>query len=245
MRTSPPSVALEVAVQDVAGTQVAAAAGADRVELCSALDLGGVTPSLGVVEAAVAAAGWAGVHVLVRPRPGDFVLSDEEADLVVRDAVLVVRAGAAGVVVGGLTEDGALDVRTLDRVVEAAHAERDDVVVTFHRAVDAAADPTAVVAELPEHGVDRVLTSGGAPDALTGAAGLARLVEASAGRVAVMAGGGVRPQHVAELVARTGVRDVHLSARRLVTPDTGFGARHVTDAATVEAAVAAARVAGA
>ena len=245
--------AVEVAVQDAAGTRTAREGGAARVELCSGLDLGGLTPSAGVVEAAVAAWGPAGaetssrtgVHVLVRPRPGGFVLHRGDAEVVVRDAVVAVRAGAAGVVVGALEADGGLDESVLRAVLDAVRGERAGAAVTFHRAVDAAADPAAVVERLAELGVDRALTSGGADDALTGAAVIAGLVRAAGGRLAVMAGGGVRATAVRELVQRTGVRDVHLSARRLVVPDTGFGAEHETDGELVRAAVAAAGTAAA
>lgn len=204
--------AVELAVQDVTGVRVAVALGVDRVELCSALGLGGVTPSVGVVEAAVAAAqGVVGVHVLVRPRPGDFEYDRDELDVTLRDVRRALDAGAAGVVVGALTEAGALDVGYVRTVVELAQGRE----VTIHRAVDVSADPAAAVLAAAESGATRVLTSGGAPSATEGTATLARMVSLVGDRLQVMAGGGITPDTVPAVLA-SGVHAVHFSARRAV-----------------------------
>ena len=203
--------ALELAVQDVAGVRVAVHLGVERVELCSALALGGLTPSLAVVEAAVAASGAVGVHVLVRPRAGDFRYDADEVDVMVADLRRAVAAGADGVVVGGLDDDGLPDLTLLDRLREAA----DGVQVTFHRAVDVSADPVAALDLVAGSGVDRVLTSGGALRAVDGAACLRRMVGVAAGRVEVMAGAGVDAAAVPTLLA-TGVDALHFSAKRRV-----------------------------
>jgi len=223
-------VVLELAVQDPDGVRVAAAAGARRVELCVGLGAtGGLTPSAGLVEAAVAAAADAAtgaaaveVHVLVRPRPGGFVLSATDLDVQVRDVRAAVAAGASGVVVGALTPDGAVDAPAVRALVEAADGRE----VTFHRAVDVVADPLVALDALAGAGVVRVLTSGGAPRSIDGVERL-RAMSAHArgplgGRVQVMAGGGVRPQDVGALVA-VGVDAVHLSAKRVVADDAGPG----------------------
>jgi copper homeostasis protein len=130
---------VEIAVQDVAGVRIALEAGAARVELCQALEVGGLTPSAALVEAAVEAAAAASapafVHVLVRPRGGGFVYDADELDQVVRDIRFARALGAAGVVIGALTDAGALDRPAIERFRAAA----DDVEVTVHRAVDAAA----------------------------------------------------------------------------------------------------------
>ncbi|NAZ81118.1 copper homeostasis protein CutC [Kineococcus sp. R8] len=233
----PGPVAVEVAVADLDGVRVARDAGASRVELSAGLDLGGLTPSLALVEAAVEASGPVGVHVLLRPRPGDFVHSADELALVLRDAELVLGAGADGVVVGPVRPDGTVDVPALQRI-RALVGERD---LTFHRAVDVADDVERAVADLLRCGVTRVLTSGAERSAHDGAARIRRTVEAAAGRLAVMAGGGVRAPALPALLAATGVHDVHLSARTPVAPDEGFGARSRTDPALVAAAVAAVR----
>lgn len=204
--------AVELAVQDVTGVRVAVALGVDRVELCSALGVGGVTPSVGVVEAAVAAAqGVVGVHVLVRPRPGDFEYDRDELDVTLRDVRRALDAGAAGVVVGALTEAGALDVGYVRTVVELAQGRE----VTIHRAVDVSADPAAAVLAAAESGATRVLTSGGAPSAPEGMATLARMVSLVGDRLQVMAGGGITPDTVPAVLA-SGVHAVHFSARRTV-----------------------------
>lgn len=204
--------AVELAVQDVTGVRVAVDLGVDRVELCSALGLGGVSPSVGVVEATVAAAqGVVGVHVLVRPRPGGFEYDRDELDVTLRDVRRVLDAGAAGVVVGALTEAGALDVGYVRTVVELAQGRE----VTIHRAVDVSADPAAAVLAAAESGATRVLTSGGAPSAPEGTSTLARMVSHVGDRLQVMAGGGITPDTVAAVLA-SGVHAVHFSARRAV-----------------------------
>src|SRR3954469_23264790 len=155
-------IAGEIAVQDIAGVRVALAEGATRVELCSPLGLGGLTPSAGLVRAAVAETRDAGrdgfVQVLVRPRGGGFVYDADELDLTLADVRFAQAAGASGVVVGALTGDGAIDLEAVRRIVAAAEG----LEVTFHRAIDVVRDPVASAEALAELGVTRVLTSGGA-----------------------------------------------------------------------------------
>ncbi|HEY0215958.1 MAG TPA: copper homeostasis protein CutC [Cellulomonas sp.] len=245
---APSRPVLEIAVQDPAGFHVAADAGAARVELCTALSAtGGITPSAGLVSAMVAARDHARsrgrhapeVHVLVRPRPGSFVYDAAELDVQVRDVRAVLAAGADGVVVGTLTEDGTVDVVAL-RVLVAAAAGRE---VTFHRAIDALDDPFAALDVLAGAGVTRVLSSGGATRSIDGVRQLAAMVAHTAGAVQVMAGGGVRPPDIGSLVA-AGVDAVHLSASRAVAGDGGPGGggdsgHTVTDPDVVAQAVAA------
>lgn len=234
-------VEVEIAVQDAAGARVALSEGADRVELCAALAAtGGLTPSLGVIEAVVAAG--LPVHVLVRPRPGGFRYDDDEIALQVRDVCHAVRAGAAGVVVGVLDERDEVDRDAVARLCDAA----DGLDVTFHRAFDVVADRIAALRMLAVCGVGRVLTSGGAASVAEGVDELAALVAAGSG-VQIMAGGGLRAADVAEL-RRVGVDAVHLSAsvvredRGAVGPGGGEGRSClVTDPERVRAVVAAAR----
>ncbi|HWS37703.1 MAG TPA: copper homeostasis protein CutC [Actinoplanes sp.] len=221
---------LELAVQDEHGIDVATRLGVDRVELCSALPLGGVTPSLGLIEAAVDAlppssSGLPGrpgvvagraipVHVLVRPRPGGFEYTPAEVATTVRDVRHAIAAGAAGVVIGGL-RDGHIDAALVARVVSAA----DGADVTFHRAFDLLTDPAQAIEELIGLGVRRVLTAGCPTVVADGLPGLRRLVAAAAGRLQIQAGGGVVPDLIPALVA-TGVPAVHASAKTAV-PDHG------------------------
>lgn len=246
-------VALEIAVQDTDGVRVAAEVGARRVELCAALGAtGGLTPSVGLVEAAVAtAAEVAGtglpveVHPLIRPRPGGFVFSAAEIDVQVRDVRAAVAAGASGVVIGALTVDGLVDVDAVRALVAAADGRE----VTFHRAVDVVQDVTAVLDQLADLGVSRVLTSGGAARSIDGLERLRVMADHAAGRVQIQAGGGVRPQDVGALVA-AGVDAVHLSAKRTLSDDGGPGGGgdagyEVTDPEVARAAQAALAAAGA
>lgn len=221
---------LEFAVEDVAGVRVSASVGATRVELCAALvATGGITPDMRMVHMACEAG--LPVHVLVRPRPGGFAYTSEELRIIERDVVAVLRAGAAGVVVGALTPDGEPDAVALTRMVAVARAQKPAAQLTFHRAFDAAlaagANPADALGRLEEAGVDRVLTSGGGTDCTQGAGMLARLVELGRGYapgVQIMAGGGVTADIVPRLVT-AGVHAVHSSARRRPAgpPATGAG----------------------
>ncbi|WP_328902577.1 copper homeostasis protein CutC [Streptomyces sp. NBC_00441] len=204
-----PRPALEIAVTSPAGARAARENGADRVELCTALELGGLTPSAALVEA-VAAEGLP-VQVLVRCRPGDFVHDAEEVALMAAEVRSVIASGAAGVVIGALTADGTLDTDAVARLADAARGSGHPAEVTLHRAVDQSADPVATAALLPALGLTRVLTSGGAPAAADGLAAIAAMVVAAPG-VEVMAGGGVRLADIPALAA-AGVASVHLSAK--------------------------------
>ena len=240
-------VSVEICLDDVGGARVAEAAGAHRVEVCSALSEGGLTPSRGFVEALLSQVRRLEVQVLVRPRGGDFVLDRADLDVMAADmAAFSALTRPSGVVlgftVGALTPDGVIDEDALGVLMDAAAGAP----VTFHKAFDAVADQVAALETLVSHGVVRVLTSGGHPDAISGAHALALLVEAASGRIAVMAGGSVRALNVAEVVARTGVRDVHLRAPREVPSASRTGPsvydpghRTITSAEVVRDVVAA------
>lgn len=236
------TVDVEIAVQDAAGARAAVAAGADRLELCQALEVGGLTPSIGLIEAACAAVGGELVNVLVRPRGGGFVYDADEVALVASDIAAAVRAGAGGVVVGALDRDGLVDRQTLRRWREAAGT----AVLVFHRAIDASARPDDAFDALCAEGVDRVLTSGGAPRSVAGVERLAAFVSRGGDRIEVMAGGGIAPDDIPAILG-AGVRAVHLSARgragldAAAGPGGGVDGYDVTDPAVVAAAVAAAR----
>lgn len=203
---------LEIAVASDAAARLADAHGADRVELSTALELGGVTPSQALTEATLETG--AETHVLVRCRAGDFVYDDDELRLMCREAAALVRAGAAGVVVGALDEAGELDLAAIERMSDAARAVNPAVAITVHRAVDASADPVRCARSLAASGIRprRILTSGGRAAAGEATAVIAQMV-AAAGPIEVMAGGGVTIAAIPALVA-TGVAAVHLSAKR-------------------------------
>lgn len=200
-------VAFELAVQDPTGIAIAARVAADRIELCSALALGGLTPGVGLIEAAADAA--TPVHVLVRPRAGDFAYDSAERAVALRDVADAVDRGAAGVVVGA-TRDGRVDEGFLARAVDAAEGRE----VTFHRAFDGLDDPGEGLDILRAFGVTRVLTSGGAASALDALDALHGLVGRAGDGIQIMAGGGVRIEGVPAVLA-TGVAAVHASAKKI------------------------------
>src|SRR3954469_20996195 len=205
--------ALEIAVTTASAAAAALAGGAARVELCTALEIGGVTPSQAVIEATLEVG--IGTHVLVRARAGDFVYDTDEVAQMAREATIVTAQGAAGVVVGALRQDGRLDLDAITRIAGAARTVRPDVAVTVHRAVDAGIDPVAAVTDLMGSGLDvtRLLPSGGAAAAGDGIATIAGMVAAADGRIEIMAGGGVTLATIPALVA-AGVDAVHMSAKR-------------------------------
>jgi len=212
---------LEICLEDVGGTAVAVAAGADRVEVCSRLDVGGLTPSDELVEGAlsVAASDRIGVQVLIRCRAGDFSHSRDEIDVMCAEIRGIQGRAEShrvldrlGFVVGTLTSARLVDVEALAAYAAAAAG----VPITVPKAFDEIVDQSAALDTLIAAGVERVLTSGGAPTAAAGADGIRSLVAQSNGRIAILAGGGVRPDNVSALLAHTGVHEVHLRAQDAV-----------------------------
>ncbi|MBP2414469.1 copper homeostasis protein [Arthrobacter stackebrandtii] len=204
---------LEIAVQDVPGAHLAGAHGADRIELCCGLQLGGLTPSQGLLNSVRAAEPALPVHALIRPRPGDYVYDAAALALMVAEIKAMADGGAAGVVIGALTSGDTIDYAAVETMVAAAGTMH----VTFHRAVDHLSldDAVAAVPHLADLGVSRILSSGGAARAGQGLAQLTAMHQAAGGRLAVMAGGGVEISDFAPFHA-AGLRDVHLSAKRVV-----------------------------
>ncbi|TDD82766.1 copper homeostasis protein CutC [Actinomadura rubrisoli] len=202
------SLTYEICIDSVAGAIAAEKAGAHRVELCAALFEGGLTPTLGTVRAALAAVSSIRVHVIIRPRGGDFIFDGHEVAAMEHDVVLAREAGAHGVVIGALTAEGGIDRPVTERLIAAA----DGLPVTFHRAFDMAADPFAALETLVDLGVDRVLTSGQDVSVLEGAPLIAELVERAGDRIVVMPGGGVTGRNIARIVQATGAREIHFAA---------------------------------
>lgn len=200
---------LEIAVNSLASALAAQAGGADRVELCTALELGGVTPSAGLV-AQVRRQLSIPLHVLVRPRAGDFVYDDEEHATVLADIAHCAAIGCDGVVIGALTEEGGVDIgRCREWVAAAGTLDK-----TFHRAIDVCRDPAQALEDIIALGFHRVLSSGGASGAPQGAARLRALVEQADGRIAIMPGAGITADNIVELRATTGAGEFHASAKR-------------------------------
>ncbi len=197
---------LEVCVDSAEGLVRAQAGGAARIELCERLDLGGISPSREFLERALAAAKLP-LHVMVRPRGGDFVYSDIEFQAMTRELQRLRDLPVAGAVFGVLRPDSTLDVRRTRELVERARP----MSVTFHRAFDETPDKLAALEQLIELGVERVLTSGGASNAFDGRAVIRQLVAEAGERIVILPGGGVRAHNAAQLVAETGVRELHSS----------------------------------
>jgi copper homeostasis protein len=202
-------IVFELCAETLDACLAAREGGASRIELCSGLSEGGLTPSHGLVRAAIGQSGLP-VHVLIRPRGGDFLYSAAELAVMRDDIAHVKSLGAAGVVLGVLAADATADIAATRSLVELARPMQ----VTFHRAFDATASLSAALEDVIAIGCDRVLTSGGRPDVVAGAQTLADLVRQAGGRIDIAVGGGLRLQNAASLSRTTGATHFHGSLRR-------------------------------
>ena len=230
---------LEVCVDTPDGLEIALAAGADRIELCAALALSGLTPAPGLMAQATGRNAWP----MIRPRAGGFVFSPAEVDAMRRDIDAARAAGLPGVVLGASRPSGELDADLLADLIDHAAG----LGVALHRAFDQAPDLSAALETAVALGFERVLTSGGARTAPEGVDRLAELVALAGDRIVIMAGSGVTAANVADLVRRTGVKEVHGScsapAQTLAVDPLGFdppGRREIS-AEVVRAMVSALR----
>lgn len=209
----------EICLDTVDGVGAAVEAGADRVELCADLLEGGITPSIGTIARAVeAAADRTKVHVIIRPRGGDFIYTPSEVEVMLDDIRAAKDAGAHGIVLGALTKDADIDMDVCARLIEAARP----LSVTFHRAFDVTRDPEAAFEDVIALGADRLLTSGTAPSALEGIDVIARLVQKAAGRIIVMPAAGVNEWTAARVAAETGATELHFTAAEEVASPSRF-----------------------
>ncbi len=225
------AIRLEVCVEDATGLAAAIAAGADRIELCSALALGGLTPSPGLM--AMAAKAPIPVYAMIRPRAGSFVFSAEDVAQMLADIAAVKAAGLAGVVLGANSADGRLDADVLRDLRDAARP----LGATLHRAFDLVPDPVQALETAIALGFDRILTSGGARTAPEGIETLTLVAERAAGRIGIMPGSGISAESVGALLQRFPFAEVHASCSSSIAeaPEAvafGFAAaeRRFTDA---------------
>jgi copper homeostasis protein len=198
------TILIEAAVETLEDALAAVEGGADRLELCARLDIGGTTPDRATIAAVREHVGLP-LLVMIRPRAGSFVYSKGELDRMRRDVELASELGVAGVVLGVLDADDRVDAGATRMLVDVAGA----LPVTFHRAIDRTPDILSAAETLASLGVARVLTSGAAPTAIEGVETLASLVRRVGDRLGIVAGGGVRSDNAHDIVTRSGVRDVH------------------------------------
>jgi copper homeostasis protein len=203
-----PKILIEVCVDSVASAIAAERGGAQRLELCSSLLEGGITPSAGLIEL-VRCNTSIGLHVMIRPRGGDFCYMPEELETMRRDIAVAKNLGADGVVFGILDAGGTVDTERTRSLVDHARP----LSVTFHRAIDLSADIFRALEDICLTGADRLLTSGGELSALQAVPRIARLVDGASGRIRIMACGGINASNAKEIIEQTGVREIHVGLR--------------------------------
>ena len=203
---------LEVCANSLASAIVAQNCGAQRIELCQNLMVGGTTPSAATIQLCRNKLDI-DIFVLIRPRAGDFVYSDLEVELMIKNIEFCKRTGVEGVVIGGLTPDGSINIAMMKELMTAANGLQ----VTFHRAFDYVPDPIKSLTQLNELGVNRVLTSGQKETAFEGKALIAQLVQASENLdINILPGSGININNVKALIETTEVKEIHLSAKSLI-----------------------------
>lgn len=198
----------EICANSAASCLAAQQGGARRVELCASMPEGGTTPSYGEIKLARKMIDIR-LHVIIRPRGGDFLYSPLELDIMEEDIRMARQLGADGVVFGCLTPEGELDISAIERLMKVSEG----MAVTFHRAFDYVKDPFQAMEQLIELKVDRILTSGQQKTAMEGASLLADLVKQADGRIVIMPGCGVNESNIASLAEKTGAAEFHFSAR--------------------------------
>ncbi len=210
---------LEICAGSVESAIAARDGGAQRIELCAALEVGGVTPSAGLIAEARKIDGLT-LNVIIRPRGGDFLYNEYEAACMEQDIRTCKQLGVDGVVIGALTADGDIDTVLCKRLIAAAKG----MSITFHRAFDMCRDPKKALEELIAMGCDRVLTSGQAATAEAGIPLLKELVQQAGRRIIIMPGCGVNSNNAAAILSATGATEIHASARKSV--GSGMKFRH-------------------
>jgi copper homeostasis protein len=199
---------IEIATTDFTTTKSAVEGGADRIELCSALSEGGITPSYGLIKQCRKAFEVI-LFPIIRPRPGDFFYTDEEFELMKQDVLLAKNLSCEGVVIGLLKKDGNIDVERTASLVDLAYP----LEVTFHRAFDRCIEPFKALEELIEIGCQRILTSGQKPTAASGVDLIAALINKAGDRIIIMPGSGIRKDNIKMIAEKTGAVEFHSSVK--------------------------------
>jgi copper homeostasis protein len=209
---------LEICVESVACAVAAERGGAHRIELCGDLPAGGITPSSGLMRVARKNLGLP-IHVIIRPRSGNFVYSVPEFEIMKDDIRTAKQLGMNGVVLGILDAKGNVDVERTKRLVDLAHP----LPVTFHRAFDVSGNLGESLESVIQTGAHRILTSGGRRSATEHLAGLSQLVKAAEGRIAIMPGGGINARNVLRVIRQTSAREIHTSLGASAVASSEFG----------------------
>ena len=207
----PHHILLEVCCNSPTDAVAAAAAGADRIELCAALELGGLTPSLGTILETLDATDTP-VIVMIRPRGGGFGYAPRKLENMEADVLVAVTNGAHGIVFGILNDDHTVNVEACSRLVKLAGGSE----TVFHRAFDFVSNPHEALEQLIDCGVTRVLTSGQRATAAEGASLIKELQQQAAGRIEILPGGGITPENIAATLAATGCTQVHVGGSTIV-----------------------------
>ena len=203
---------LEICIDSVASAIAAEQGGAARVELCQNLFEGGTTPSIGTVHQALERVNIK-VNVIIRPRGGDFLFSNDEFESMKHDIVTLKAAGINGVVIGMLNTDGSIDNERTRQLIELARP----LEVTFHRAFDVSADPFRSLDDLINLGIDRLLTSGQEPSVLEGVELISELVRRAGDDIIIMPGAGITPKNLTRIIRETGAKEFHVTGSSTVT----------------------------
>lgn len=199
----------EVCANSVESCLAAQAGGAHRVELCAGIPEGGTTPSYGEIAMAREVLTTIRLHVIIRPRGGDFLYSPVEVETMLKDIEMAKHIGADGVVFGCLTADGEVDIPVMQKLMKASKG----LSVTFHRAFDVCRNPQEAIEDIIGLGCHRILTSGQRATAEQGIPLLKELQEQAAGRITLLAGCGVNEKNIARIARETGIQEFHFSAR--------------------------------
>jgi copper homeostasis protein len=208
---------LEIIGFNIESCLAAQEAGADRIELCGSPGEGGTTPSYGLVQSAREKL-EIDLYVMIRPRGGDFLYTDNEFEMMMKEVEFCTRSGCDGIVTGALTQDGHVDKEKCKILIDLAYP----MGVTFHRAFDRVADPFASLEDLITLGFERILTSGLQPKAEQSTSLLSQLIQKSAGRIIIMPGSGVNSKNIISIAEKTGAKEFHSSASFLKKSEMKF-----------------------
>jgi copper homeostasis protein len=213
-------ITVEVCVDNFQSIVKASHAGADRLELCSALNAEGLTPTPGMVQFAKQKTNCS-LQAMIRSRPGDFCYNEDEQEGMLFDFENLIPLGIDGIVIGALTQEGNIDIAFIKPFI--ALAKQHDLELTFHRAIDLTNNYFKTIQELIDLGFTRILSSGQAKNIMEGIDGVAMAQREFGHKIQIMPGGGIKPENIISLVSQTKVEHIHCSASSKVTRVTGGG----------------------